>query len=54
MFRWRYVPHAPMQENAACANGKKDSAEIWGSGQIPTTGQRHVAETLDMKVEQVK
>jgi len=53
-FRWPYVPHAPMQENAACADVKKDSAEIWGSDQIPNTGQRHVAETLGMKVEQVK
>jgi isoquinoline 1-oxidoreductase beta subunit len=53
-FRWPYVPHAPMQENAALADVRKDSAEIWGSDQIPNTGQRHVAETLGMKVEQVK
>jgi len=53
-FRWPYVPHAPMQENAACANVTKDAAEIWGCDQIPNTGQRHVAETLGMKVEQVK
>jgi isoquinoline 1-oxidoreductase subunit beta len=54
VFRWPYVPHAPMQENAACADVKKDSAELWSSDQIPNTGQRHVAETLGMKVEQVK
>ncbi len=54
VFRWPYVPHAPMQENAALADVKKDSAEIWGSDQVPITGQRHVAETLGMKVEQVK
>ena len=54
VFRWPYVPHAPMQENAACADVKKDSAEIFSSDQIPNTGQRHVAETLGMKVEQVK
>jgi isoquinoline 1-oxidoreductase beta subunit len=54
VFRWPYVPHAPMQENAALADVRKDSAEIWGSDQIPNTGQRHVAETLGMKVEQVK
>jgi isoquinoline 1-oxidoreductase beta subunit len=54
VFRWPYVTHAPMQENAACADVRKDSAEIWGSDQIPTTGQRQVAETLGMKVEQVK
>jgi isoquinoline 1-oxidoreductase subunit beta len=53
-FRWPYVTHAPMQENAACADVRKGSAEIWGSDQIPTTGQRHVAETLGMKVEQVQ
>jgi isoquinoline 1-oxidoreductase beta subunit len=53
-FRWPYVTHAPMQENAALADVRKDSAEIWGSDQIPTTGQRHVAQTLGMKVEQVQ
>ena len=53
-FRWPYVTHAPMQENAACADVRKDSAEIWGSDQIPTTGQRHLAETLGMKLEQVQ
>src|SRR5437764_15044008 len=53
-FRWPYVPHAPMQENAACADVKKDAAEIWGSDQIPNTGQRHVAETLGMPGEKVK
>jgi len=52
-FRWPYVPHAPMEENAACANVTADSAEIWGGDQVPNTGQRHVAETLGMKVEQV-
>jgi isoquinoline 1-oxidoreductase beta subunit len=54
VFRWPYVPHAPMQENHALADVKKDSAELWSSDQIPNTGQRHVAETLGMKVEQVK
>jgi len=53
-FRWPYVTHAPMQENAACADVRKDSAEIWGSDQIPNTGQRHLAATLGMKVEQIK
>src|SRR5256885_4196421 len=53
-FRWPYVPHAPMQENAACGRVTADKAEIWGRDQIPNTGQRHVAETLGMKVEQVK
>src|SRR2546423_688302 len=53
VFRWPYVPHAPMQENAACARVTADKAEIWGSDQVPNTGQRHVAETLGMKVEQV-
>src|SRR5579872_1694583 len=54
VFRWPYVTHAPMQENHALADVRQDSAEIWGSDQIPTTGQRHVAETLGMKVEQVQ
>jgi len=52
-FRWPYVPHAPMQENAALASVTADKAVIWGSDQVPNTGQRHVAETLGMKVEQV-
>src|SRR5205823_10094591 len=38
VFRWPYVTHAPMQENAALADVRKASAEIWGSDQIPTTG----------------
>jgi isoquinoline 1-oxidoreductase subunit beta len=54
VFRWPYVTHAPMQENHALADVRQDSAEIWGSDQIPTTGQRHVAETLGMKVEQIQ
>jgi isoquinoline 1-oxidoreductase subunit beta len=53
VFRWPYVTHAPMQENHALADVRKDSADTWGSDQIPNTGQRHVAETLGMKVEQV-
>jgi isoquinoline 1-oxidoreductase beta subunit len=53
-FRWPYVPHAPMEENAACANVTSDKAEIWGGDQIPNIGQRHLAETLGMKVEQVE
>jgi len=52
-FRWPYVPHAPMEENASAANVTADSAEIWGGDQVPNVGQRHVAETLGMKVEQV-
>jgi len=43
VFRWPFVTHAPMQENAALADVRKDSAETWGSDQVPTTGQRHVA-----------
>ncbi|HVW32701.1 MAG TPA: molybdopterin cofactor-binding domain-containing protein [Acidimicrobiia bacterium] len=54
VFRWPYVTHAPMQENAALADVRADSAEIWGSDQIPTTGQRQVAETLGMKTDQIK
>ncbi len=52
-FRWPYVPHAPMEENAACANVQKDKAEVWGGAQVPVTLQRQLAETLGMKVEQV-
>ncbi|HEY4410653.1 MAG TPA: molybdopterin cofactor-binding domain-containing protein [Acidimicrobiia bacterium] len=52
-FRWPYVPHAPMEENTAVANVKSDSAELWGGCQIPTTLQRHLAESLGLKLEQV-
>jgi isoquinoline 1-oxidoreductase subunit beta len=52
-FRWPYVPHAPMEENAAVANVAKDSAEVWGAAQIPGTLQRWLAETLGMPVEKV-
>jgi len=52
-FRWPYVPHAPMEENTAVANVTKDSAEVWGGCQVPGVLQRHLAETLGMKIEQV-
>jgi isoquinoline 1-oxidoreductase beta subunit len=52
-FRWPYVPHAPMEENAAVANVGKDSAEIWGGAQVPGTLQRWLSETLGMPIEKV-
>ena len=52
-FRWPYVPHAPMEENAAVADVRPDSAEVWGGAQVPATLQRQLAETLGLKVEQV-
>ncbi|MEW6475613.1 MAG: molybdopterin cofactor-binding domain-containing protein [Actinomycetota bacterium] len=52
-FRWPYVPHAPMEENAACANVTKDAAEVWGAAQIPGTLQRQLAETLGLPIEKV-
>jgi isoquinoline 1-oxidoreductase beta subunit len=52
-FRWPYVPHAPMEENAAVADVRTDSAEVWGGAQVPATLQRQLAETLGLKVEQV-
>jgi isoquinoline 1-oxidoreductase subunit beta len=52
-FRWPYVPHAPLEENAACANVTKDAAEVWGAAQIPGTLQRQVAETLGLPIEKV-
>jgi isoquinoline 1-oxidoreductase beta subunit len=53
VFRWPYVPHAPMQENAALARVEADRAEIWSCDQVPNVGRRHVAETLGMKIDQV-
>jgi isoquinoline 1-oxidoreductase beta subunit len=52
-FRWPYVPHAPMEENSACANVTSDKADVWGGAQVPCILQRQIAETLGMKVEQV-
>ena len=52
-FRWPYVPHAPLEENAACANVTKDAAEVWGGAQVPGTLQRQLAETLGLPVEKV-
>jgi isoquinoline 1-oxidoreductase beta subunit len=42
-----------MDENNAIADVRPDRAEVWGAPQIPNTLQRWLAETLDMKVEQV-
>ena len=52
-FRWPYVPHAPMEENAACANVTKDAAEVWGGAQVPGTLQRQLSETLGLPIEKV-
>ena len=52
-FRWPYVPHAPMEENTSVGNVTSSGYEGWGACQIPTTLQRHLAETLGMKVDQI-
>jgi len=52
-FRWPYVPHAPMEENDGVADVRSDRAEIWAGNKIPIIAQRHIAETLGMKQEQV-
>jgi isoquinoline 1-oxidoreductase beta subunit len=52
-FRWPYVPHAPMEENTSVGNVTSSGYEGWGGCQVPTTLQRHLAETLGMKVEQI-
>jgi isoquinoline 1-oxidoreductase subunit beta len=52
-FRWPYVPHAPMEENSACANVTGETAEVWGGAQVPNTLQRQLSETLGMKIEQI-
>jgi isoquinoline 1-oxidoreductase subunit beta len=52
-FRWPYVPHAPMEENASVANVTSTGYEGWGGAQVPGTLQRQLAETLGMKLDQV-
>jgi isoquinoline 1-oxidoreductase subunit beta len=52
-FRWPYVPHAPMEENAACATVTAESAEVWGGAQVPATLQRQLSETLGLPIEKV-
>jgi len=52
-FRWPYVPHAPMEENASVANVTSSGCESWGGAQIPAILQRQIAETLGMQVDQV-
>jgi len=52
-FRWPYVPHAPMEENASCGVFKDGKYEGWGGAQVPTTLQRQIAETLAIPVENV-
>src|ERR1044072_5432978 len=49
-IRWPYVPHAPMEENASCANVSSSGYEGWGGAQIPCTLQRQLAETLGLQV----
>ena len=52
-FRWPYVPHAPMEENASCGKFENAKYEGWGGAQVPGTLQRQIAETLGIKVEDV-
>ncbi|MDQ1514768.1 MAG: isoquinoline 1-oxidoreductase subunit beta [Actinomycetota bacterium] len=52
-FRWPYVPHAPMEENAGCGRFVDGKYEGWGGAQVPNTLQRQIAETLGIKVEDV-
>ena len=52
-FRWPYVPHAPMEENAAVGKFEDGRYEGWGGAQIPGTLQRQLAETLGIKIEDV-
>jgi isoquinoline 1-oxidoreductase beta subunit len=52
-YRWPYVPHAPMEENASCGNASSSGYEGWGGAQIPAILQRQIAETLGMQVSQV-
>jgi isoquinoline 1-oxidoreductase beta subunit len=52
-FRWPYVPHAPMEENAALGNVTADSAEVWGGAQVPGILQRQIAETTGIPLEKV-
>ena len=52
-FRWPYVPHAPMEENASLGHFKGDSYEGWGGAQIPPTLQRQLSETLGLPIEKV-
>src|SRR5918992_89544 len=52
-FRWPYVPHAPMEENASVGKFEGGKYEGWGGAQVPGTLQRQIAETLGIKVEDV-
>ncbi len=52
-FRWPYVPHAPMEENASLGKFEGGKFEGWGGAQVPNTLQRQIAETLGIKVEDV-
>jgi isoquinoline 1-oxidoreductase subunit beta len=52
-FRWPYVPHAPMEENAACATVTAEEAEVWGGAQVPAILQRQLSETLGLPIEKV-
>jgi isoquinoline 1-oxidoreductase subunit beta len=52
-FRWPYVPHAPMEENASTGVFKDGKYEGWGGAQVPAIMQRQMAETLGIKVEDV-
>jgi isoquinoline 1-oxidoreductase beta subunit len=53
-FTFAFATHSPLQPNAAIADVKADSAEIWSTLKIPIAAQKEVAALLGMEMEQVK
>jgi nicotinate dehydrogenase subunit B len=49
-----YVAHAPMEPHAAVAQYEKDKLTVWASTQTPFPVQSLLAQTLNMKLENVR
>ncbi len=53
-FTFAFATHSPLQPNAAIADVRNDSAEVWSTLKLPIAAQKEIAELVGLKLEQVK
>lgn len=53
-FTWAPAAHAPMETECAIADVRADSAEIWGSFQMPIVAMQTIAKEIGLPQDKVK
>ncbi|MGE9809306.1 molybdopterin cofactor-binding domain-containing protein [Janibacter sp. G1551] len=53
-FTWAPAAHAPMETECAIADVRNDSAEIWGSFQIPIVAMQTIADEIGLPQNKVR